>query len=86
MNAIMFIVIALIISFIVIYRRNVGNNVYKFITKNIGLIYDKFAPYSFKIIREKVKELGQDYTPRQYAIQITVFAIFWFYNFIYVFL
>ncbi|MCI8778014.1 MAG: hypothetical protein HFI86_05295 [Bacilli bacterium] len=78
MNAIMFIVIALIISFIVIYRRNVGNNVYKFITKNIGLIYDKFAPYSFKIIREKVKELGQDYTPRQYAIQITVFAIFGF--------
>lgn len=78
MNAIMFIAIALIISFIVIYRRNVGNNVYKFITKNIGLIYDKFAPYSFKIIREKVKELGQDYTPRQYAIQITVFAVFGF--------
>lgn len=78
MNAIMFIAIALIISFIVIYRRNVGNNVYKFITKNIGLIYDKFAPYSFKMIREKVKELGQDYTPRQYAIQITVFAVFGF--------
>ncbi len=78
MNAIMFIVIALIISFIVIYRRNVGNNVYKFITKNIGLIYDKFAPYSFKVIREKVKELGQEYTPRQYAIQITVFAVFGF--------
>ena len=78
MNAIMFIVIALIISFIVIYRRNVGNNVYKFITKNISLIYDKLAPYSFKMIREKVKELGQDYTPRQYAIQITVFAVFGF--------
>ncbi len=78
MNALMLILIALILSFIVIYRRNVGNNVYKFITKNIGLIYDKFAPYSFKVIREKVKELGQEYTPRQYAIQITVFAVFGF--------
>lgn len=78
MNALMLIVIALILSFIVIYRRNVGNNVYKFITKNVGLVYDKFAPYSFKVIREKVKELGQEYTPRQYAIQITVFAVFGF--------
>lgn len=78
MNALMLILIALILSFIIIYRRNAGNNVYKFFTKNVGLIYDKFAPYSFKVIREKVKELGQEYTPRQYAIQITVFAVFGF--------
>ncbi len=78
MNAIMLILIATIISFIVIYRRNVGSNVYKFITKNINAIYDKFAPYSFKAIREKVKELGQEYTTRQYIIQIAVFAIFGF--------
>lgn len=78
MNIIMFILIAFIISFIVIYRRNVGSNVYKYITKNIGLIYDKFAPYSFKVIREKVKELGQEYTTRQYAIQIITFALFGF--------
>lgn len=78
MNIIMFILIAFIISFIVIYRRNVGSNVYKYITKNIGLIYDKFAPYSFKVIREKVKELGQEYTTRQYAIQIITFAVFGF--------
>lgn len=78
MSAIMFIVIAAIISFIVIYRRNAGSNVYKYITRNISHIYDKLAPYSFKVVREKVKELGQEYTPRQYTIQITVFAIFGF--------
>lgn len=78
MNILMLIIISAIISFVVIYRKNVGNNVYKYITKNVGLIYDKFAPYSFKVIREKVKELGQEYTPRQYAIQITVFAAFGF--------
>jgi len=52
-------------------------------------MYDKFAPYSFKVVREKTKQLGQEYTPRQYAIQITVFAGFasivtylYFYNLI----
>lgn len=78
MNLLMLVLITVIISFVVIYRKNAGTNVYKYITKNIGLIYDKFAPYSFKVIREKVKELGQEYTPRQYAIQITVFAVFGF--------
>lgn len=78
MNALMLILIALILSFVIIYRRNAGSNVYKFIVKNVSQIYDKFAPYSFKVIREKVKELGQEYTPRQYAIQITVFALFGF--------
>ena len=78
MNLIMLIVIAAIISFIVIYRRNAGSDVYKYIKKNFNNIYDKFAPYSFKVIREKVKDLGQEYTPRQYAIQITVFAVFGF--------
>lgn len=78
MNLLMLILIAVILSFVVIYRKNAGTNVYKYITKNVGLIYDKFAPYSFKVIREKVKELGQEYTPRQYAIQITVFAVFGF--------
>ena len=78
MSAIVFILVAAIISFIVIYRRNAGTNVYKYVTRNIGLLYDRFAPYSFKVIREKVKELGQEYTTRQYTIQITVFAIFGF--------
>lgn len=78
MSFLMLIVIAAILIFVVIYRRNAGSNVYKYIKKNVGSIYDKFAPYSFKVIREKVKELGQEYTPRQYAIQITVFAVFGF--------
>ena len=78
MNFLMLIIIAAIIIFITIYRRNIGTDVYKFFTNKAGLIYDKFAPYSFKVIREKVKDLGQEYTPRQYAIQISTFAIFGF--------
>lgn len=75
MVEIIFIAIAIIIAFVLIYRKNSGENVYKYITSQVGSLYDRYAPYSFKIVREKVKELGQEYTPKQYALQITVFAV-----------
>ena len=76
MTFLVFIIVFAIAIFIILYRNNSNsNNVYKFINKKIGVIYDKYAPYSFKVVREKVKELGQEYTPRQYAIQIVVFAV-----------
>ena len=40
-----------------------------------SFIYERYAPFSYKEIRKKVKDLGQDYTKRQYTIQIAVFAI-----------
>lgn len=70
-----FLIIAIIILFIFIYRINTGDNVYKFVINRVTTVYDKYAPYSFKIVREKVKELGQEFTPRQYAIQIAIFSI-----------
>lgn len=76
MTFIIFLVVLAIAIFIVLYRNNSNsNNVYKFINKKIGVIYDKYAPYSFKEVRKKVKELGQEYTPRQYAIQVVVFSV-----------
>ena len=70
-------VIILIITFLVIaYRNYQGQNVHKFITEQISAMYDKFAPYSFKIVREKTKELGQEYTAKQYGIQVAVISIF----------
>lgn len=76
MTFIIFLIVLAIAIFIVLYRNNSNsNNVYKFINKKIGVIYDKYAPYSFKVVREKVKELGQEYTPKQYAIQVVVFAV-----------
>ena len=75
MTTTIFVVIAIILLFIFVYRINTGESVYKYITNQVTTVYEKYAPYSFKIVREKVKELGQEYTPRQYAIQISVFAI-----------
>ena len=69
-----FIIVAILL-FVFIYRKNTGTNSYKFIAKTIGNTYEKYAPYSFKVVREKAKELGQEYTPRQYLIQVIIFGI-----------
>ena len=75
MTFLIFIIVLVIAIFVVLYRNNSNsNNVYKFINTRINFVYEKYAPYSFKVIRAKVKELGQEYTPRQYAIQIATFA------------
>ena len=74
MELLMFLSIAFIIVFVVVYRLNNGQNVYKYIIDTGTNIYNKYAPYSFKSVREKVKDLGQEYTPRQYTIQIITFA------------
>lgn len=70
-----FIVVA-IFAFIFVYRNNSGQTTtYKFISKQFSTSYEKFAPYSFKIVREKAKELGQEYTSREYAAQVAIFGI-----------
>ena len=68
------ILIGLIVIFIVSYRTKQGESVYKFISQQAVNTYKKLEPYSFKIMREKVKELGLEYTPRQYLFQIIAFA------------
>lgn len=75
MTFLIFVVVLVIALFIVLYRNNSNsNNVYRFVNVKINTVYEKYAPYSFKVIRAKVKELGQEYTSRQYAIQIVTFA------------
>ena len=83
------IIIIVTIVGIYFYRHYKGDNVGKFMLDQVQGAYDKFAPYSFKVVREKTKQLGQEYTPRQYAIQVTLFASFgavvtylYFYNLI----
>ena len=75
MDIIILIVVAFIVFFVVAYRNSSGDNVYKYIASKTSVIYDKYAPYSYKEIRKKVKELGQEYTKKQYVIQVSVFAV-----------
>ena len=69
-------IVGVILLFVVTYRSSTGNGVYKFIGEQAGKVYNKYAPYSYKEMRKKIRELGQEYTPRQYATQIVMFAGF----------
>lgn len=75
MDIIILLLIAFIIVFVLAYRNSNGENVYKYVSNQAGVLYEKYAPYSYKEIRKKVKDLGQEYTKKQYTIQIAVFAI-----------
>ena len=74
MTAIIFLIVLVILAFLVVYRSDSKSGVNRFVNDKIQFVYEKYTPYSFRTIREKVKELGQEYTPRQYAIQAAVFA------------
>lgn len=56
--------------FVLSYRQQNGANVYKFIAEGIRDIYNKFAPYSYQEVRQKSKELGQEYGPKEYLVQV----------------
>lgn len=70
-------------------RKNPGENLYKYVAGKATVTYEKYAPYSFKMVREKAIELGQEFTPRQYLTQVIVLGglaalvgYFYFYNII----
>ena len=56
-----FILIGLILIFIITYRNSSGEGVYKFVKDQAQVVYDQYAPYSYKVMREKIKELGLEY-------------------------
>ena len=68
------IILLIIAIFVITYRTNKGENVYKFFVEGVGNAYNKYAPYSFKEVREKTKSLGQEYTVKQYSAQVVIFA------------
>lgn len=64
------IILLAIAIFVLAYRYNTGDNVYKFFADTVSGIYNTYAPYSYKEVKEKTKELGYEYTPRQYMTQV----------------
>ena len=70
MELVILIIIAL---FVIIYRKNNDTEgFYNFLRKEFGIIYDKYAPYSYKTISSKMKELKQEYTFKDYMLQVVV--------------
>ena len=70
-----FVIILLVVLFVVLYRQSNGTSIYKFVTDNVEIIYEKYAPYSFKVVREKCKEMGLEYSKKKYTIQVAIFAV-----------
>ena len=69
-----FVIILFIVLFVILYRKSNGESVYKFVVDNVENVYDKYAPYSFKVVREKCKEMGLEYSTKQYTMQVVIFA------------
>lgn len=68
------IIIIFLFLFATLYYLKKGDSLYKFIIDGANVVYDRYAPYSFKTIREKVKDLGQNYTVKDYTIQVCLFG------------
>lgn len=74
-SLILFIVASILIVFLIIYVSNVGEQTYQYISKQGGKIYSKVAPYTYKEMRKKIKDLKQDYTLQQYIGQVLIFSV-----------
>lgn len=70
-----FTICTIIILFVVIYRNNAGEKTYKFLNVQKNKLYSKFSPYTYKAMRQKIKELNQEYTIQQYIMQVLIFAV-----------
>lgn len=71
----LFIIVAIIAIFLIIYRSSVGEQTYKYISNQSKRLYSKVAPYTYKEIKKKIKDLGQDYSIQQYIGQVILFGI-----------
>ena len=87
--ALPFIIVSILIIFLIIYRSSIGEETYQYVKRQGNRLYSKVAPFTYKEIRKKIKELKQDYTPQQYIFQMIIFAGFaaiithlYFYNLI----
>ncbi len=72
---IIFIIVSILAIFLIIYRSSIGEQTYKYISTQSRRLYSKVAPYTYKEIRKKIKELKQDYTVTQYIGQVILFAV-----------
>ncbi len=61
-----------------IARKNNGEKVYQEISEKASNTYNKVVPYSYKLVQEKVKELGQSFSARQYITYIAIIGGFAF--------
>ena len=69
------IIAVLILSFgVLFYFKKGDTSMHDYVIGQASVIYNRYAPYSFREIREKVKGMGQEYSKKEYAAQALIFA------------
>ena len=71
----LFILLALGV-FVVLYRQYNGADVQKFVKDSSGNITNRYAPYSYAAVKDKVKQMGQNYTFKDYVTQCGILGAF----------
>ena len=74
MDIAIFLVCAVILVLVILYWFNAGDKAYEFVSSQGRRLYSKVAPYTYKEIRKKIRDLKQDYTLQQYIGQVILFA------------
>ena len=74
MTIIIFVIVAAILVFVVLYRNNLGDEAYKKISTGAKRAYSVIAPYTYTEMKKKIKELKQDYSIQQYVGQVILFG------------
>ena len=72
-------ILFIIAAVVILIRRNKSDDVkevYKSTVENVSNAYNKYAPYSLKVVREKAKELGQEFSARQYFTSVVIIGGF----------
>ena len=60
----------IIAIFAIAYRSSQNKSVAgttKYITSQAKDLYDRVAPFSYKQMRSKIKDMGEDFTPKQFV-------------------
>ena len=66
------VILLFIAIFVLSYRFNTGDNVYKFFADTVSNVYNNYAPYSYKEVQAKIKDMGQNFTAKDYGLQIVL--------------
>lgn len=59
---------------VLFYFKQGDTSMHDYVSGQASSVYGKYAPYSYKQIREKVKGMGQEYTTKEYFAQVAIFA------------
>lgn len=59
---------------VLFYFKRGDTSMHDYVKDQFSSVYDRYAPYSFKQIRDKVKEMGQEYSKKEYLAQIIIFS------------